>query len=434
MSTPNEYAPLQPADNSSPWAQFLAELRAYVGSNLAASVVTAWSVFLFVGGLIFLVYFWSIGFIPEIDAKALVTFLAVSALTGGCLFIMMSFCMVAPGYYWSSVTRHVALLKSPLWFFLPMVGFIFSFVLSNVLIQTWWWVVPLLVTLIAPLPLLFPSGKVLEKLNWKHKPHENLVYTNVYIRSYRISLSPPTSPERLKRLGKTRFRQKWRAVGIFYVGFILSILFFLPAFLLTNRLVGADSSLSENRTLAIVTLLLTLLDILAINAFVIKRLYAKQSHLKEILQCLIVGGIALFIILLLLHALPVIPKSVMHLYKLGNLPNASLVLDEIGCTIVQQHKLKTTPYTPDSPPPSPPKPSCSLSPVMIRSRLGNSYYIEASRGNDNLVLFTIPGQNVLSWAVNEPTKASTTGAPTSPQHPAPAAETPQPQAAIGPTR
>ena len=79
ITTPDKSVAPQPSDNARPLAQFLAELRAYVVSNVAASVVTAWSVFLFAGGLIFLVYFWSIGFMPEIDAKALVTILAVSA-------------------------------------------------------------------------------------------------------------------------------------------------------------------------------------------------------------------------------------------------------------------------------------------------------------------------------------------------------------------
>ena len=148
------------------WAQFLAELRAYFVSNVAASVITVGNMFLFAGGLIFLVYFWSIGFMPEIDAKAFVTLLAASALTGGCLFILLSVYWVAPGYIWVQCTRGSEPLKSPLWFFLPMTGVVLGFLLSAVWrIPKWMWVVPLLVFLIAPLPLLFSHGKILEKLN-----------------------------------------------------------------------------------------------------------------------------------------------------------------------------------------------------------------------------------------------------------------------------
>jgi hypothetical protein len=48
----------------------------------------AWSVFLLVGGLVFLVYFSRIGFMLELDLKASVTLLAVSAITGSLLFLM----------------------------------------------------------------------------------------------------------------------------------------------------------------------------------------------------------------------------------------------------------------------------------------------------------------------------------------------------------
>jgi hypothetical protein len=99
------------------------------------------------------------------------------------------------------------------------------------------------------------------------------------------------------------------------------------------------------------------------------------------------------------------------IYKFGNLPNASLVLDEIGCTIVQHHRLTVTPYSPDLKMDTTIKPKiCSLSRVMIYSRLGNTYYLKVSRGDNTSVSFTIPGQNVLSWAtVDESENVNTAG-------------------------
>ena len=81
MMPPDEFTAPQPSDTASPLAPFLDNMRAYLApflddmrayfvSNVAASVITVWSMFLFAGGLVFLVYFGSIGFMPEIDAKA----------------------------------------------------------------------------------------------------------------------------------------------------------------------------------------------------------------------------------------------------------------------------------------------------------------------------------------------------------------------------
>ena len=129
-----------------------------------------------------------------------------------------------------------------------------------------------------------------------------------------------------------------------------------------------------------------------------------------------------------------IPKRVMSIFKFGNLQNASLVLNEIGCAIVQHHGLKVTPYTPDSKPDSPNPKTCALPNVMIHSRLGNTYYLEVSRSGDASMHFTIPGQNVLSWAVNESKKATTAGSPASTQNPAPTTETTPPNKGMEPTR
>jgi HEAT repeat protein len=63
-------------------------------------------VFLFVGGLIFLIYFASIGFMPEVDLQTSIALLVVSALTGGFLLIALGFYLLAPGWWWVQVTRH----------------------------------------------------------------------------------------------------------------------------------------------------------------------------------------------------------------------------------------------------------------------------------------------------------------------------------------
>jgi hypothetical protein len=414
MMTPDEFTAPQPSGTASPWAQFLAEMRAYFVSNVAASVITVWSMFLFAGGLIFLIYFWSIGFMPEIDAKAFVTLLAASALTGGFLFILLSFYWVAPGYLWVQCTRHSESLKSPLWFFLPMTGVALTALLSSVLILKWWWIAPLLVFLIAPLPLFFPFGKVrdwisvsprrsLESL--KRLRNKRFIETFRTVRYfYWISAGPRRSLESLKRLRNKRFTETFKTVGSLYSSLIVSTFVFIPLFSIIYNLIKRNPDLRENFTSLVVSSMLGIIYILMSNFVVIKLSHTYQGSYKEFVQYIVVGTASVFILFLMLQALPFIPEKVMNIYKFGNFRNAFLVVDEVGCSIVHHHGIKITPYTLDSStvnPPSPPKMTCSLSKVTILSRLGSTYYLIAFRDDQTSVHFTMPGQNVLSWSVKE---------------------------------
>ena len=58
-----------------------------------------WGSSLFLGGLVFLTYFWSINFIPEMDLQASITFLIVAALTGTILIVFIVVPLLYPGIY-----------------------------------------------------------------------------------------------------------------------------------------------------------------------------------------------------------------------------------------------------------------------------------------------------------------------------------------------
>jgi hypothetical protein len=60
----------QPPRNVGLWAQIHPHLEL-----VAKLLPVAWSAFLLLGGLVFLFYFWSIGFMPELDLKASLTLL-----------------------------------------------------------------------------------------------------------------------------------------------------------------------------------------------------------------------------------------------------------------------------------------------------------------------------------------------------------------------
>jgi hypothetical protein len=133
VNTTSDLTPsISSAQQSAGSASLGTQIRASFLSNWAVTFGALWSVILLMGGLSFLVYFASIGFMPEIDLQTVVALLAVSALTSGFLLIMLGFYLLAPGWYWVQVTRHQESLKSPGWFGLPMLGVIASIFLTHV--------------------------------------------------------------------------------------------------------------------------------------------------------------------------------------------------------------------------------------------------------------------------------------------------------------
>jgi hypothetical protein len=99
----------QPPREVSLWARIHPRL------DLVAKLLpVAWSVFLLLGGLIFLFYFWSIGFMPELDLNASLTLLAVSAITGSFLFLMVVVIFLLPSAIWINMLRTSEPLKKAL--------------------------------------------------------------------------------------------------------------------------------------------------------------------------------------------------------------------------------------------------------------------------------------------------------------------------------
>jgi hypothetical protein len=99
----------------------------------------------------------------------------------------------------------------------------------------------------------------------------------------------------------------------------------------------------------------------------------------------------LMVVLGMLGIQTYIPNMVMNIYKLGNVHNASLILDESGCTIAKYHGVQPTTVLKEH--------TCRLDCVKILSRLGSAYYVESGRHNSLSTNFTIPALNVLSWGL-----------------------------------
>jgi MFS family permease len=329
-----------------------------------------WSVFLFLGGLVFLVFFWSIEFMPELDVKASITLLAVSAITGSMLFIGMAMNMVVPGWFWVSFWGSRASRKNNperrwynhvrrlwyrpefsrgwafLYFVLPLAG-------APVGLCLWpftrlWWTAP---TILVGLTLW---------LAWKNLPRD---------------------------LDKKPKRKTM-------VIFLVSLLFItasvsLPTIILLV-LIPTSQPPVKDTIIAFLLLGAYLLVIIAFNAIYVAEGLHDSSWARTVWLWVVAVMLIFFIFLGLGHG-AFVPKVVMYIYKFGNVNNASLILDESGCTIAKYHGFQPATVLKEQ--------TCRLDCVKILSRLGSAYYLDTGRHNSLSTRFTIPAQNVISWGI-----------------------------------
>ena len=99
---------------------FLAQIRASldVAPKTMAGLL---SISLLVGGLLFLIYFWSVGFMPEMDVQASLTILIAAAITGAFVLFYIVLFLLLPGLSLCfSLQGERSPVKRTLWFALPL--------------------------------------------------------------------------------------------------------------------------------------------------------------------------------------------------------------------------------------------------------------------------------------------------------------------------
>jgi hypothetical protein len=348
-----------------------------VASTLSSVLLALWSIGLFVGGLIFLFYYWKIGFMPELDLKASVTLLAVSAITGSFLFLMLVMSVLFPSLIWINMIRTSGTLKG-LW------SDHNGKLLRGRVVA--WLSLPIFVVLVAFSVAVFlkSSGVV----GWWSDPGGVavglLIGGGIPVRCLHRKLA-----DHLDR------KQRWVAIGSFSFSFFWSATFFLlcvviltpsMASVLTPFIPASYSDITAILFLVLLTLAVFL--IACIDAAIVIMFFDSPDRRLLGIVALVVF---LVVFLGLLGTLVHIPNTFMSVYKFGHLNNASLVLDEAGCTIAQYHGLKLPTIFKER--------TCRLDCVMIHSRLGSTYYVDAGRYNSTSASFTIPAQNVLSWGI-----------------------------------
>jgi hypothetical protein len=321
MTTSNESAPTtppapKPLGNIGFWAQIRPHLEL-----VTKLVPTVWSVFLFAGGLVFLTYFWSIGFMPELDVKASVTLLAVSAITGSTLFLWLAIGLLTPSLIWVHMIRTCDPLKGlwsadngevlprhvlP-WLDWPICGVITG-LLGGILLKFYgvggWWSV-----WAGFLGGLLISGGIV---------------------GYRLR----------RKLGN-RFDQKQRRDAIlqFYASFVINSILFLVVtlgivapFADSSYFVKPDVLGLKPDTAALVLLTVAIFVIVRVDSEIAINLSGIKDDRPN--SRFFIASVIIYLIVLL--CLPItIANSVMHIYKFGRLNNASLILDETGCNIIE---------------------------------------------------------------------------------------------------
>src|SRR6266540_3087776 len=345
-------------------------------------VPVVWSVFLLVGGVFFLLYYWSIDFMPELDLNASITLLAVSAITGSSTLLMLGLTLLTPTGVWVHIIRTSTTLKglwyatdgkvSPGralgWLVLPICGILGGLLGGDLLWFYrigWWWNALGGVGV----GLIVSEGVVVWRL--------------------------------LGKLADLDRKQWGETIGFFCTSVFGSSLTFLLLSVLVVRPFIAASYSDMPTTLVIVMLTLAPFLIVFVDATI-------ALELSGINYRRLLGTIALVMSVLYLSVLlgiwTVIPNGIMYVYKFGRLRAASLILDDVGCAIVRDREV------PEKPVMLKKDETCQMSCVTIHSRLGSTYYVQVDRPDHPAMCFTIPTQHVLSWAIERPP---------SPQQPSP---------------
>jgi hypothetical protein len=363
------------------WIRLHIDSVSKVASTMSSVLLVVWSIGLFVGGLILLFYYSNIGFIPELDLKASVTLLAVSAITGSFLFLMVIAILLFPSAIWINMLRRSDPLKRflsdqdgkllyrrlSLWLIFPVCFNLIGFSACGILWvsgigRSWIWWVGMLCPVLA-------SGGILAWRLYQKLPED---------------LDP---------------KEKRKAIEIFLGNLLQCTFFFLICLLMLNPLMISaltpvmPASYPDMATkLFLAALTFATCGIAFFDALMVHVFFESPDWRLLMITALVV---LLISFLSPLGFFTYITDTVMSMYKFGNVHNTSLVLDESGCTIAKYHGFQPATVLKEQ--------TCRLDCVKILSRLGSAYYLDAGHQNNLSTRFTIPAQNVISWSL--PSKA-----------------------------
>jgi hypothetical protein len=275
---------------------FLAQIRPYlhyarVGLDVAPKIMAVLlSSSLFCGGLIFLLYFWSVGFMPEMDVQASLTLLVAAAITGAFVLVYIVLLVLLPGLCLGfSLQGEKSRLKRVSWFALPLLVFL------------------------VVVFLLFETN------SWK-------IYSAAAVASLALVLAF------LLRLSITKSLSVAFAylLGVFLATGSLFVIYAIADQVLRGRPEWAILPHHQEWSIYIITAIIFLMN----ASFVAN----SPSDWRWSVSLVCFLGLSVIILWPTL-----IPNGVMGVYKFGHFVAASLALDEKGCAIAQDYGLPARP-------------------------------------------------------------------------------------------
>lgn len=323
------------------------KLKEYIYGSLASIF---WSIFLLIGGAIFVSYYANIGYMPDFDFKSSITLLSAASITAILTVLLFIVILILPGAFWSGTWAkssslksnwedekgHKVLFKTALWFGVPI---LFFYGLLTIAVLNWIVAIPYFIIGIS---LFIYIAHKKSKLNRK-----------------------PLIEETAKML---------------FASFSCSILAFLPIFLVFSL---SLSSLTTSKGSPAFIGMVVAVFIVFINVLAT----AKPNKFNGLVYYPGLGVAAFVVVFSSFDIFHRIPERVMEIYKFGSIEAKKIIVKSEACdTLLLLGVL----------PKVEPKKPCSLNDVKILSRLGKDMYLEV-----NDMKFTIKNSEVLSWSVQE---------------------------------
>ena len=352
-----------------------------VKTKLAAAT---WSIFLFFGGLIFLLYFAHIRFMPELEVGSSVALLAAAAITGAVYILALSIALTVPSVVWSAVILNLRSLK-PLFYKNNKV--------SRLRLGLWLGI-PLLLELLAIVTstyIVAVNSKYdtqTQTANFYLRHGETIVVVSavsvVVLAWVLMTLVLFRSRRRVfQRLPRAKLRVLLRESAhslLYWVIFAASCCCFILPIVLVGLVIEPNAHGDEDLWLVLGLILFTV----AVNILI-----TIVSNWPNGLRWRVLISIsASFLLLLFLEATVKISSSVMRMYGFGNIPNSFVVLKPEGCALLSQAGINTCPKS-DA--------MCILNNVYILSRVGATYFLRTTNAAGEPVNLTVPRESVLSW-------------------------------------
>lgn len=353
-ANPDHYLSAPDAPPSQPMRRYLASMQKAVADN---PLSTLWSLFLFLGSLIFVIYFARVGYLPELDPSSSVALLLAAALTGGIYVLALLTALIWPSLFWTLYVHDNRLFR-PLW----------AGALRPRLQSAKWFVL-----------LFIPVHLVLLAATWR--PITEPVILLLIAAAVLLMSLLVWAYRRLN--GTTPRLSLLRAVGLVALGTFCWLGFCLTWFFVLTLTAGQGNP--PGLVVGITTGVGLLLLVVAFNAVAI----AVPEGTSPILWMAGAGMMILVVLAFNFSVSSNLSAVVMSRYGWGNVTGVSLVLNREGCLAAAHLGVPRVQFDKEE--------TCRLDGLKVISRLGANYYVEYE-GQGATVRFTLPSAAVISYA------------------------------------